>query len=114
MQPAMPLPPLRYVVLKFGRHLRDGSVKILLRIEENGLEVWIQADWKIKIDPSDQIYLMDLIEEWIYEPPSQIPALLEELSRQSLGPLTIFEEGQTSAEHFRTMLGGFARMTNSR
>lgn len=89
MQPNLP----RFVELQFSR-FNDQAVNLLVIVRSAaGLEVWVHPDWAQRLDAEDRAYLSDLMEEWKSAPPDQISTILDELSRQSHGPLRVSNSG---------------------
>jgi hypothetical protein len=101
-----------FVVLHFSRFNKEG-INLLVLNSRNGapLRVWAHPDWKQRVDAEDQAYLSDLIEEWRSASTAEIPALLDELSRQSHGPLRVFRRGDVSAGECRALTEGLVEQT---
>jgi hypothetical protein len=91
----MQLNPVRFVMLQFSRHPASPGVTLLI-LQSNGqtpLEVLVRPDWKKWVDGADHAFLSELMNEWMSIPPTEISPLLDELCRQSMGPLRLIRRG---------------------
>lgn len=86
-------------MLQFSRSTRSGALNLLLLDSQDGspLQVCVRADWKKRVDSRDQAYLTDLMDDWKNTEYQQVPELLNELCRQSHGPLRVIERGEVSS-----------------
>lgn len=100
MQPNLP----RFVELQFSR-FNDQAVNLLViaRSAAN-LEVWVRPDWAQRLDPEDRAYLSDLMEEWKSAPLDEISSILDELSRQSHGPLRASNSGALHPDECQALI----------
>lgn len=100
MQPNQP----SFVELQFCRSGKETVNLLLIARSATGfkarmnLEVWIHPGWPQRLDAEDRAYLSDLMAEWKNARPEQISNLLDELSRQSHGPLRVSNSGRLSEE----------------
>lgn len=53
----------------------------------------IEPDWKERVDAADEAFLSELMNEWTSVPTAEISGLLDELYRQSVGPLRVIRRG---------------------
>lgn len=96
-----------FVMLRFSRFNSEAVGLLVLDSNDGGpLQVWVRPDWKLRVDSEDQTYLSDLMDEWRNASPRDIPALLDELSRQSHGPLRVFDKGDVSPDECRMLIEG--------
>lgn len=104
------------MLLQFSRCLDKQTTKLLLIDFEDGtpLRVLIDPNWKQKMTLKDQHYLTDLTEEWKSLKAAQIPSLLDELLRQSAGPLIVVDQGHVSEADCQRMLDGFPKEAATR
>lgn len=100
-----------FVVLHFSRFNKEAFNLVVLKSDEGPLRIWARPDWKQRLDIEDRAYLSDLMDEWRSATAADIPALLEELSRQSHGPLRVFHRGDAHAADFRALTEGFVEQT---
>lgn len=96
-----------FVVLHFSRFNKEAINLLVLNSDGASLRVWAHPDWKERVEIEDQTYLSDLMDEWRSASAAEIPALLDELSRQSHGPLRVFRRGDVSADECRALTEGF-------
>jgi len=104
------------MLLQFSRCLDKQTIKLLLIDFEDGtpLRVLIDPKWKQKITLIDQHYLTDLMDEWKSLKAGQLPSLLDELLRQSAGPLIVVDQGHVSKADGQLMLDGFSKEAATR
>ena len=95
-----------FVVLHFSRFNEEAVNLILLNSDGGPLRVWARPDWKQRLDLEDRAYLSDLMDEWGSATAAEIPALLDELSRQSHGPLRVFHRGDAHAADLQALTEG--------
>lgn len=102
--------PVSFVTLQFSRS-PDEAVGLLVLDFKNGgpLQVWAQSGWQKQVDAEDRAYLSALMGEWAATPVAEIPALMDELSRQSHGPLLALRRGDALEAECRSLLDGFVR-----
>jgi hypothetical protein len=101
MQPNLP----SFVELQFSRFNNKEAVTLLILVRNRTkLEVWVRPDWTERLDPQDQAYLSSLMQEWKAATPAEIPALLDELSRQSHGPLRVSNSGRLPANECQGLI----------
>lgn len=105
---------VNFLVLHFSRFNKE-AVGLLVLDSNDGspLQVWASPDWKLRVDAADQSYLSGLMDEWRNTAPRDIPALLDELSRQSHGPLRLCDRGQASPKECRALIDGLLQRTDS-
>jgi hypothetical protein len=104
MQPNLP----SFVELQFSRFNNKEAVTLLILVRNGAkLEVWVRPDWTERLDPQDQSYLSHLMQEWKTAAPAEIPALLDELSRQSHGPLRVSNSGRLPADECQGLIDRF-------
>lgn len=99
--------PVNFVLLQFSRRFNDNEAfKMLLVHSDSGgpLQVWIPPNWEQRVEAVDRAYLHDLIEEWRSTPPDRIVALIDELCRQSQGPIKLLDRGRASAEECQALI----------
>jgi hypothetical protein len=108
MQPNL----VSFVVLHFSRFNKEAINLLVLNSKGGPLRVWAQPDWKERVDHEDQRYLSDLICEWHSASAAEIPVILDEWSRQSHGPLRVFQRGDVSAGECRALTEGLLEQTN--
>jgi hypothetical protein len=100
MQPNLP----RFVELQFSL-FNDQAINLLVIARSAaGLEVWVHPDWAQRLDAEDRAYLSDLMEEWKSAPPDEIPTILDELSRQSHGPLRVSNSGTLHPDECQALI----------
>lgn len=101
----MQLNPVRFVMLQFSRD--PGSTGVTLLIlhsnDQTPLEVLIRPDWIKWVDATDQAFLSELMDEWMNIPSTEISGLLDELCKQSRGPLRLVRRGQFPGPERREM-----------
>lgn len=103
----MPQNLVKFMVLQFSRRFDNEAVKLLLVDSEDGrpLQVLIHPNWEQRVDhPADQAYLSEMMDEWKHTRPDRIPKLMEELCRQSQGPLRVLRQGHVEAAQFQSLI----------
>ena len=100
-----------FVVLHFSRFNEEAVNLVLLNSSEGPLRFWAHPDWKQRLDTEDRAYLSDLMDEWRSATAAEIPALLDELSKQSHGPLRVFHRGDAHAADFQALTEGLVEQT---
>jgi hypothetical protein len=100
-----------FVVLHFSRFNEEAINLVVLKSDGGLLRVWAHPDWKQRLDTEDQTFLSDLMDEWRSATAAEIPAILEELSKQSHGPLRVFRRGDASASEFHALTEGLIKQT---
>lgn len=88
--------PARFVMLQFSRNPGSRGVILLLLDSNHGspLQILIEPDWKERVDAADEAYLSELMNEWTRLPAEAISGLVDELCRQSMGPLRVTRRGE--------------------
>ena len=107
----MPQNLVSFVVLQFSRFNEEAVNLVVLKSHEGPLRVWLRPDWKHRVDIEDRAYLSDLMDEWRMATAAEIPALLDELSRQSHGPLRVFRRGDAHGTDFEALTEGLVEQT---
>lgn len=100
-----------FVVLRFSRFNEEAINLVVLKSDEERLRIWAHPDWKQRLDIEDRTYLSDLIDEWRSATAPESPAILNELLRQSHGPLTVFRRGDVSAGEWHALIEGLVEQT---
>jgi len=93
------------VELQFSRFNNQEAVTLLILVRNGAkLEVWVRPDWTERLDPQDRAYLSDLMQEWKTAAPAEIPAILDEISRQSHGPLRVSNSGTLHPDECQALI----------
>jgi hypothetical protein len=100
-----------FVVLHFSRFNEEAVNLVVLKSDGGPLRIWAGPDWKQRLDIEDRAYLSDLIDEWRSATAAEIPAILDEVLRQSHGPPRVFQRGAASAGECRVLTEGLAEQT---
>lgn len=99
--------PVKFSILQFSRPCSQGVTILLLDSQDgNQLGVWIDADWRERIDVRDQEYLSELLVQWKHAGSTEHHLLWDELCKQSHGPLRVVERGSTSAGDYEALTKG--------
>jgi hypothetical protein len=103
------MPQNRFVMLQFARPSNNMPVDLLIVDSKDGspLQVWVHPEWEERVHPQDREYLSELMNEWRKANSAQIPAILDELSKQSYGPLRVIEQGQLSEVEGQALIKRF-------
>lgn len=103
-----------FILLHFSRFNKEAVGLLVLDSNDGGpLQVWAPPDWKLRVDAEDRNYLSDLMHEWRTTGPREIPALLDELSRQSHGPLRVSNRGRVSPGACLALMEGLFQQTGA-
>lgn len=97
----------RFVLLRFvGSENGIARPSTLLAAIQNGhgLTIEISPGWRSGLEATDAEYLGDLLAEWAEKPLDEIPALLEQLSELSIGPLGVVEAGIADEQKVKHLL----------
>lgn len=99
---------VKFLVLQFSRSFRSQGVTILLLDSQDGnqLRVWIDADWRERIDVRDQEYLSELIGQWKNARSIERHLLWDELCKQSHGPLRVVDRGSAHPDGRNALIQG--------
>lgn len=100
----------RFVLLRFGpeQEERPQAAIPLLIVQTGGkLSVHIEPQWESGFDRNDREYLSGLLDDWSDASEKEIPAILDQLSELSIGPLRAVESGVADSERLRTLLRQF-------
>lgn len=98
---------VNFVLLQYSRCFNDDEAFRILLVHyhnEDPLEVWIPPNWAQRVETADRPYLCDLVEDWRSTRPDQIPALIDELCRQSQGPIKLIDRGHISGAEYRALI----------
>lgn len=87
----------QFAIVQFSRRGNGGLDMLLLDSRDgSSLQVLVNPDWKKRVDLPDQAYLTELMDEWKSAKHEQIPKILDEICRQSHGPVRMIERGEVS------------------
>lgn len=100
--------PVKFSVLQFSRPSHSQKVTILLLDSQNEdqLRVWIDADWRERMNVCDQEYLSELFGQWKNARSTERHLLWDELCKQSHGPLRVVDRGSAPADSPHAFIRG--------
>lgn len=101
----------RYVLLRFAPDRKgrsDTAIPLLLVQSAGKLNIHLVSQWESRVDPKDREYLTGLLDDWRAASAKAIPAILDQLSELSIGPLQAVESGIADPERLRTLLQQFS------